>query len=162
MFRMSRRMCAFVIRCRTSELNSLTGGELPRGRRQRSEVFHTMVIATPRGRGIPPNRPRKTRGVQGLEVERDIQEFATDYMWNENPASRQNYLICTRAMMKGGWPGTCAKLGVKRQRRLAGMSRWLDGISVRIRHQPYHYRPRTEPEAVGRRRTVTSAFAGLC
>ena len=30
--------------------------------------------------------------------------------------------------------GTGAKLGVRRQQRLAGMSRWLDGISVRIRH----------------------------
>ena len=38
-------------------------------------------------------------------------------------------------------------------------SRWLDGISVRIRNRAYHYRPRTEPEAGGRRRAVTSAFA---
>jgi PemK-like, MazF-like toxin of type II toxin-antitoxin system len=58
--------------------------------------------------------------------------------------------------------GTGAKLGVRRQQRLAGMSRWLDGISVRIRHQAYHYRPRTEPEAAGRRRAVTSAFADFC
>jgi hypothetical protein len=58
--------------------------------------------------------------------------------------------------------GTGAKLAVRRQQRLAGMSRWLDGISVRIRHQAYHYRPRTEPEAVGRRRAMTSAFADFC
>src|SRR5271163_2887712 len=58
--------------------------------------------------------------------------------------------------------GTGAKLGVRRQQRLAGMSRWLDGISVRIRRRAYHYRPRTEPEAVGRRRAVTSAFADFC
>jgi hypothetical protein len=45
---------------------------------------------------------------------------------------------------------------------LAGMSRWLDGISVRIRHRACHYRLRTEPEAVGRRRAVTSAFADFC
>jgi len=51
MFRMSRRVCAFVIRCRTSLPISLTGGELPRGRWQRSEGFHTMVTATPRSRG---------------------------------------------------------------------------------------------------------------
>jgi hypothetical protein len=42
------------------------------------------------------------------------------------------------------------------------MSRWLDGISVRIRNRVYHYRLRTEPEAVGLRRAVTSAFADFC
>jgi hypothetical protein len=31
------------------------------------------------------------------------------------------------------------------------MSRWLDGISVRLQNRAYHYRPHTEPEAVGRR-----------
>ena len=58
--------------------------------------------------------------------------------------------------------GTVAKLGVKRQERLAGMSRCADGISVRLRIRAYHCRPHTEPEAVGRRRTVTSAFADFC
>ena len=58
--------------------------------------------------------------------------------------------------------GTGAKLGVKRQERLAGMSHWPDGISVRLRIRAYHCRPHTEPEAVGRRRTVTSAFADFC
>jgi hypothetical protein len=57
---------------------------------------------------------------------------------------------------------TGANLGVRRQQRLTGMSRWLVGISVRIRNRAYHYRPRTEPEAVGRRRAVTSAFADFC
>jgi hypothetical protein len=58
--------------------------------------------------------------------------------------------------------GAGAKLRVRRQQRLVGMSRWLDGISVRIRHRAYHYRPRTEPEAVGRHHGVTSAFADFC
>jgi len=58
--------------------------------------------------------------------------------------------------------GTVASLGVRRQQRLAGMSRWLDGIFVRIESQVYHYRPRTEPEAAGPRRVVTSAFADFC
>ena len=67
-----------------------------------------------------------------------------------------------KVLIRRSLDGSGAKLGVRRQQRLAGMSRWLDGISVRIRHRPYHYKPRTEPEAAGRRRVVTSAFADFC
>src|SRR5258708_4240784 len=58
--------------------------------------------------------------------------------------------------------GTGAKLGVRRQWRLAGKSRWLDGISVHTQNQTYHCRPRTEPEAAGRHRAATIAFADYC
>jgi Phage integrase, N-terminal SAM-like domain len=58
--------------------------------------------------------------------------------------------------------GTAAKVGVRRQWRLAGMCRWLDGISVRIRNRAHRCRSRTELEAAGPRRVVTSAFADFC
>jgi putative transposase len=84
-----------------------------------------------------------------------------------NSLERLNGEVKRRTDVVGIFPneeaiGTGAKLGVRRQQRLAGKSRWLDGTSVRIRNQTYHYRPRTEPEAVGRRRAVTSAFADFC
>ena len=58
--------------------------------------------------------------------------------------------------------GTGAKLGVRRQLRLVGVSRWLDGISVHTQNRTFRYRPRTGPEAAGPRRAVTTAFADFC
>jgi 5,10-methylenetetrahydromethanopterin reductase len=58
--------------------------------------------------------------------------------------------------------GTTAKLGVKRQWRLAGTSRWLDGIFVHTQNRTLRCKPRTGPEAVGPRRVVSTAFADFC
>ena len=64
-----------------------------------------------------------------------------------------------------GWDaieGTAAKLGVKRQPRLAGIRRSLDKTSARSRNRACHCRRRNEPEAGGPRRVVTTAFAEIC
>jgi hypothetical protein len=42
---------------------------------------------------------------------------------------------------------------------LVATSRWLDGISVHTQNRTFRYIPRTEPEAAGPRRVVTTAFA---
>jgi hypothetical protein len=51
---------------------------------------------------------------------------------------------------------------VRRQWRLAGTNRWLDGISVHTQNRTFRYKLRTGPEAAGPRRPVTSAFADFC
>ena len=81
--------------------------------------------------------------------------------WSQARDGEGQVVLLSRAN-PGSAKGTGAKLGVRRQRRLAGMSRWLDGISVHTQNRTFRYRPRTEPEAVGRRRAVTSAFADFC
>jgi hypothetical protein len=58
--------------------------------------------------------------------------------------------------------GTTAELGVKRRWPLAGMCRWLDGISVRSLNRACHYKWRIEPEAADRRRVVTTASVEIC
>jgi len=58
--------------------------------------------------------------------------------------------------------GTAARLGVRRRSPLAGMGRWLAGISVRSRNRACHYRRRSEPGAGDRPRVATSASAVTC
>src|ERR1700761_239602 len=81
-------------------------------------------------------------------------------LWRRSRLRQVKYLnnIIEQDHRRGDW----CKTGVRRQQRLAGKSRCLYGISVRIRNRAYHYRLLTEPEAVGRRLAVTSALADLC
>jgi hypothetical protein len=106
-------------------------------------------------------------GCQWRNIPKDLPPKSTlhDYLvrWNDdNTLTAIHYALyvqCRETMKREPTlVGTVSTLGVVRPRSLlAGVDRWLVGISVRSRSRACHCKRRSAPGAADRRRVVTSA-----